>query len=252
MEHTRRIGHRIDQTQKFGDHCSAKPNSTPIIMNCTFHKSWVMLDKSVVVQGLPDFKPWDSFHEVPSFGDIKLGQVGVQHIDSIQIKLFRLESYWEFSKCDAYVCITITDAYGTKKVRGFHADASSTHHDKVNSTLFVKKKLRYAEPDGCCPICMDTNMTTLHPMQAANSTCGHSVCQKCFMTSQDQQLPKCAFCRAPVPRLFDHLSREELHDVCEYARGAGNNRQAMEKQAWRRMMDGKPTYSVMPRWVNTQ
>lgn len=211
-------------------------------------KSWVLLDKTVIVQGLQEFKVCDTFYQVPSFGDIKVGQFGVQHIDSIQIKLFRLEKYWRFSKCDAYIRITITDADGTEKVRGFHAEATNTFLNEVNNTLFVKKKIKYTEPDGCCPICMDTNMTTMHPMQAANSTCGHGVCQLCFMASQDKQLPECALCRAPVPRRFDHLSKKELHAVCEYARGAQNCRREMEVQAYFRMRKGEPTYSVRPRY----
>lgn len=214
-----------------------------------FHKSWVMLDKSVVVQGLPDFCGRDTFHQVPTFGDLKVGLSPCtnQRIDSIQIKLFGLEKHWVFDTCDAFVCITLTDAEGTTRVRGFHADVHHTCLDKVNNMLFVRKKIRYMDPDGSCPICLETDMKLLHPMQAANSRCGHGVCQKCFMTSQDECSPKCPLCREPVPRRFDHLSEDELHAVCEYARGGGGHefRRRMEVQAYYRMRAGEPTYSVM-------
>lgn len=168
----------------------------------TFHKSWVMLDKSVVVQGLPDFTVCDTVHKIPSFGDIKVGQPcsTSQHISSIQIKLFRLEKYWRYAHCDAYVRITLVDDDGNVMVRGFHADATNTLLDKVNSMLFVRKQIKYTETDGSCPICLETDMAAMHPLQAANSTCGHGVCHKCFIRLQNAYRPKCPLCRAPISK----------------------------------------------------
>lgn len=216
----------------------------------SFHKSWVMLDKSVVVQGLPDFCVSDTFHQIPTFGDIKVGQSlsTSQVVKSIQIKLFGLEKRWVYDRCDAYVSITLEDTDGAVKVRGFHADARQTCLQKLNSTLLVKKDIKHLSADGSCPICLETDIKVIHPMQSANSFCGHGVCQNCFMASQDQYYPKCALCRAPLPRRFDHLPKHELIAVCEYARGGGTPgaRRGLEIQAWYRKMAGEPAYSVKP------
>lgn len=169
----------------------------------TLYKSttWVMLDKSVVIQELPDVMGMASCIQVNRFGDLA---VGTQNVTSIYIRMFGTV----FQRVrDAYVCVTFTNADGAANVRGFHARATRTGH----TTAFAKRKLKGLDDAGSCPVCLETRLDKMSPMQEFG--CGHGLCVRCFAAAYKAGHDNCSLCRTPIGMRPEDMSTDRLFEL---------------------------------------
>lgn len=137
----------------------------------------------------PAFKQHGTYiFDVVQFGNLRVEDSS--DIKSITIRIFGdgVEVF------DAHIRV----AHGDTRVVGFDASLKKQGGDTV---VFMNKNVQGLGQEGECPICIETNIDDIYPIQQYD--CGHGVCTQCISDLHHHRLksePQALFMICPVCR----------------------------------------------------
>lgn len=169
--------------------------------------TWTSPDQSVSIKNMYCKMYCRVFH-VNRFGRYAVGSQfeSCGLVTSVTIRLFGLDALSDLF--DAYVCVTFKQADGTAQTRGFHTQAK--HSFTFDITVFTKRKVKGLDAAGSCPICLESDIEKMFPMQ--HMACGHGLCTRCFV-SCSSSIRECPCCRAPVQLRLSDIPYFRLHEL---------------------------------------
>lgn len=169
-------------------------NFLPSMVTLLSRQTMIMNDTSILLLDIPDHQHHMSWFRVSRFGNYVVGEENAGTIiKSITIRIFGPMAYGFGSerKRDAYVRLDMTKN-GQEIVRGLHASVL-TQGKGIN---FKNRKVMGLGAQGECPICLETEIAGMYPVQKMD--CGHGCCTECLIACvANKSKLKCPTCRKP-------------------------------------------------------